>query len=97
MALSAAIIATYITIHIARSPPSSHSETIAISLQQLQEENANPEGVAFRQRERASDIPVDRRITLAPQPRCARAAIARSARRTIRDALPRASIARSEP
>jgi hypothetical protein len=37
MALSEAIIATYITIHIARSP-SSHSETIAISLQELQGE-----------------------------------------------------------
>ena len=52
MALSEAIIATYITIHIPRSP-SSHSETIAISLQELQQESANPEGVAFRQRKRA--------------------------------------------
>jgi hypothetical protein len=56
MALSEAIIATYITIHIARSP-SSHSETIAISLQELQEETANPKGVAFRQRKHVPDIP----------------------------------------
>jgi len=31
---------------------------MAIPLQQLQERSANPEGVAFRQRKRASDIPL---------------------------------------
>jgi hypothetical protein len=60
MALSEAIIATYMTIHMARSP-GSHSERIASPCPEFPGGSGNPAGVAFRQRKRAfvlSDEPV---------------------------------------
>src|SRR5436853_6480969 len=59
MALSEAIIATYITIHMARSP-GSHSGRIASPCQEFGG-SGNPAGVAFRQRKHAfvlSDEPI---------------------------------------
>ena len=60
MALSEAIIATYMTIHMARSP-GSHSERIASPCQEFREGSGNPAGVAFRQQKRPfvlSDEPI---------------------------------------
>src|SRR5262245_5560639 len=60
MALSEAIIATYMTIHITRSP-GSHSWENCVSLPGVPGGSGNPAGVAFRQRKRAfvlSDEPI---------------------------------------
>src|SRR5262249_49947490 len=61
MALSEAIIATYMTIHMARSP-SSHSGRIASPCQEFRGGSGNPAGVAFRQRKRAFVLSDERHI-----------------------------------
>ena len=60
MALSEAIIATYMTIHMGRSPRFTQWENCA-SLRGVPGGSGNPAGVAFRQRKRAfvlSDEPI---------------------------------------
>ena len=60
MALSEAIIATYMTIHMARSPRFTQWEN-CVSLPGVPGGSGNPAGVAFRQRKRAfvlSDEPI---------------------------------------
>src|SRR5262245_8008265 len=59
MALSEAIIATYMTIHMARSPGSQWEN--CVSLPGVPGGSGNPAGVAFRQRKHAfvlSDEPI---------------------------------------
>src|SRR5262245_26840321 len=68
MALSEAIIATYMTIHMARSP-GSHSGRIASPCQEFRGGSGNPAGVAFRQRKHAFVKPKSsRRSQRAPGP-----------------------------